>query len=807
MINTTRNFIGCSVLLSLMLTPLLAMAQTVRITDEETGDGVENVYIYNTSHSKTAVSNVRGHAILSKFTVQDTIVFQHASYDRLVVAYRDLERQAFRVTLKKRAVSMQEVYVSASRREQSLDRIPQKIARISPDEVRFQNPQTSADILAQSGKVFVQKSQLGGGSPMIRGFAANAVLLALDGIRMNNAIYRSGNLQNVINVDPNMLEGSEVIFGPGSVIYGSDALGGVMNFQTPDPELSYSNDMLVSGHALTRYASANQEQTGHFDLNIGGNQWGSLTSMSYSSFDDLRTGGHFDDKYDWGKRRWYVVRRDGHDRVVPNDNITLQKYSGYELLNLMQKVTFKPSSKLGFNYTFYLSTTSDIPRYDRLIQTDESGNPQYAEWYYGPQRWMLNSLEANIHNDMKLFEDATVTLAMQDYTESRNDRDFQDLNLRNREEDVKVITANVDFDKHFDELSTLYYGLELVHNDVASNAHITNIESGSSRATASRYPDGGSDYDQYAAYAQFSTDISDQWTFSVGGRYSHTRLNARFDSKRFYDFPFGEININTGAMSGSAGLVYRPTDSWQFNVNAASGFRAPNVDDAAKVFDSEPGRVIVPNEHVKPEYTYNVDLGVIRRFGDRGRVELSGYYTWLRDAMVRREFTFAGRDSIVYDGTLSQVQAVVNAGRAYVYGFSAFANMQLAPRWVLQGTVTYTEGMDTTEDIPLRHVAPLFGQLGVTFKHKGLHTEFYTRFNGAKPFDDLSPSEQHKTHLYTSDGTPAWYTLNLKTSYQIDDNFSLSMGMENILDDHYRPYSSGISAPGRNVIMALRASI
>ena len=128
-----------------------------------------------------------------------------------------------------------EIVVAANRWEQEKKQTPNRILTIRPSDLQFYNPQTAADMLGQTGQVFVQKSQLGGGSPMIRGFAANSVLIVVDGVRMNNAIFRSGNLQNVISVDPFNLDNTEILFGPGSVMYGSDALGGVMHFRTKSP--------------------------------------------------------------------------------------------------------------------------------------------------------------------------------------------------------------------------------------------------------------------------------------------------------------------------------------------------------------------------------------------------------------------------------------------------------------------------------------------------------------------------------------------------------------------------------------------
>ena len=128
-----------------------------------------------------------------------------------------------------------EVVISASRWDEQARTVSREITKVTPLEIQRRNPPTTADALAQTGVVHVQKSQLGGGSPMLRGFAANAVLMVVDGVRINNAIYRGGNLQNVINVDAASLDGLEVLFGPGSVQYGSDALGGVMNFRTRQP--------------------------------------------------------------------------------------------------------------------------------------------------------------------------------------------------------------------------------------------------------------------------------------------------------------------------------------------------------------------------------------------------------------------------------------------------------------------------------------------------------------------------------------------------------------------------------------------
>ena len=187
--------------------------------------------------------------------------------------------------------------LSASNFKQNLKDIPKKILAVSQDQITINNPQTSADLLESTGQVYVQKSQLGGGSPMIRGFSTNRLLITVDGVRMNNAIFRGGNLQNVISIDPLSIDKTEVLLGAGSTIYGSDAIGGVMSFYTKKPELSYSDSLQVTANTLVRYSTANQEKTGHFDLNFGLKKWAFLTNITYTDFEDLRMGSNGPNEY------------------------------------------------------------------------------------------------------------------------------------------------------------------------------------------------------------------------------------------------------------------------------------------------------------------------------------------------------------------------------------------------------------------------------------------------------------------------------------------------------------------------------
>lgn len=785
----------------------IAIGQTVIVKDFKSQRPVDNVAIYNLERSRTALSNIYGIADISSFREDDTLVFQHTAYEKISYSFREIAATDFSVFIEKKSVSLNEIIVSATRFEQDAKEIPNRIISISAEKIAFDNPQTTADMLSASGEVFVQKSQMGGGSPMIRGFAANKVLLVVDGVRMNNAIFRSGNLQNVIAVDPNALSSSEVIYGPGTVIYGSDALGGVLSFMTLEANLSEDKKFTSSVNLMARYASVNTERTGHLDIRLAGHKWASVTSFSSSWFDDLRMGSSGPEEY---LRTQYVETESGQDFMRVNAEPELQKFSGYNQMNVMQKFRYKPTEWMDLTYGFHFSETSDVPRYDRLLQYSNPDTLKYASWHYGPQKWMLNVLNGSFKVNCRMITELKVTLAWQKFEESRHSRKFANPWFKNQNEEVDMYTANIDIEKRLDENNKFFYGFEGVYNNVKSTAYNGNYLNGEKTTEGTRYPDGGNDYNTYAAYLNYEHLFSEQLSLFAGLRYSYVKLHSTFNDTSLYHLPYNEIKLNTGALNGSAGISYRPADVWNFRLNIASGFRAPNLDDVAKVFDSSPGNVVVPNPDLKPEYAYSIDLGVQRRIGNVATLEISGFYTYLVDAIVRRDYTFNGQDSIWYDGELSQVEAMVNAGSANLYGLNASALINMGEHFKLKSSLTWVRGEDN-EGYALRHVSPIFGTTALVFKYGDFLSEMYANYNGAISYSRLAPSERDKPYMYAVDDngdpySPAWWTLNFRASYKIIDELTLDLGIENIFNSRYRPYSSGIAAPGRNFIIAVRAS-
>ena len=705
--------------------------------------------------------------------------------------------------------SLSPVSVYYNRWERKINEVPNRITKFNFKQQRLQNPQTMADAIGVTGEVFIQKSQLGGGSPMIRGFATNRVLIVVDGVRMNNAIYRSGNLQNIISFDPLALEDAEVIFGPGSLMYGSDAIGGVMDFHTLQPKFATENKTLVKGDAFVRYASANQEKTAHANINIATNKFSFLTSLTTSDFGDLQMGKNGgQDSY---LRKEYVERIGNQDVVIKNTNPYIQKQSGYHQNNLLTKLRYKPSEHWDIQYGFHYSKTGNIPRYDRLIEY-AAGNLRFAEWNYGPQFWTMQNLQIVNKKATTLYNEAKLIVAYQQYEESRIDRRRNNNNQRTQTENIDATSINVDFTKAINEGEEIFYGAEWVGNIVGSKATNINIANNLQTKVATRYPDGAT-WNSFAVYASYKKEITEKLNFSSGLRYNTGQTKASFDTT-FFRFPFTSSNINNRNLTGNIGLVFKPSERLQLNALASTGFRMPNIDDIGKVFESAPGNVVVPNNQLKPEYAWNYEIGVQYNKPENINYYLSVFTTTLNNALTNRPFSFNGQDSIMYDGTKSSVNAIQNVANAKVWGiqlgWELFFNKHI--KW--QTKLNWIEGHETddtkNEQVPLRHAPPLFGSSAAQWQKNKFAFELNTQFNGQINSENLAPSEKAKTAIYALDKSgkpfcPSWYTVNLKANYNIG-KLQLHLGWENITNQRYRPYSSGIVAAGSNLVTSLRYS-
>jgi hemoglobin/transferrin/lactoferrin receptor protein len=812
-------------------TSCFLFSQKVKVLDKQTGKVVKNVSIFNDKQTINITTNDSGFADISEFVNKETVVFSHLSYSILRVQKSVIKSKNYIIYLTNESEQLDEVVISLFKKKEKANRIAEQIAVLNARDIQKVSPQTSADLLATIPGIKVQKSQFGGGSPVIRGMESNRVLLVVDGVRMNNAIYRKGHLQSSITVTPNMLEKTEVVFGPSSVVYGSDALGGVIHYYTKTPKLSEENE--VKSQIFSRFSTVNNEVTTNVSAEVRRRNWASLTSVSYSDFGDLKAGKNRSHGFDdWGKVFFYSENINGNynEKPTENSNPNLQRNTGYNQIDVLQKFFVPLSKNIDLKVNLQYSSSSDIPRFDRLAEL-KSGKLKFAEWSYGPQKRFLASTQFLLNPNKNWIENGMLTVAYQKVKESRIQRKFGSLDRSIREEVVDVFSFNGDFSVSLteDKKRILSYGFEFAYNDVNSHAlgKELNIVNGeidgfsSDFNIQSRYPDGGSNYLSSAVYVDYRQDINSKSTLNTGIRFTNTNLNATWIDQTFIQLAEAEIQANHSAVTATFGYIYKPNKNWQINSVISSGFRSPNIDDVGRVREKA-GNITVPNINVTPEFAYNAEIGIQKYFNDKKfRFGANVYYTLL-DNYIQRDFVYNSDGSVQqveFDGEFGNAVSNQNKEQAYITGFTANYLGQISNAWSTSGFITYTKGRtyDTAE--PLSSIPPLFGQFEVTYSADKVELGAVIRFNAQKDVEDFNITEgidnldltpivaenaTEESAIYF--GTPSWVTLGVNGRYIINTNFSLRVRLDNLLDQHYIEFASGVASPGRNLSVSLRAN-
>ncbi len=709
----------------------------------------------------------------------------------------------------KKSIDLDEVVVSVNKSEEIKRHVASQILVVTSKQIQFDNPQTSADIMANTGQILVQKSQQGGGSPIVRGFESNRILLVVDGVRMNNLIYRGGHLQNIITLDPSIIDRVELFFGPSSTVYGSDALGGVIHFVTKKPRLDLENKKMLSINAMQRFTSVNSGQSTSLNFNCGFKKFASLSSITYNKFGDLMMGKSkniFSDSL-YGMRYTYVQNRIGNDTIVNNENKFLQTPSGYDQMDLMQKFLIKSNPNSEHLLNFQYSNSNNIRRYDRLTDVNSKQKPVYSEWYYGPQTRYLAAYDLSLKQKLG-FDRIHLGLSRQKIQESRVTRKFEDSNLNTRMEDVTVLGYTIDALKKR-KRAEIRIGFDGQYNSLKSTAFTISTLSSIQKPLDSRYPNGNNILSHNAIYFTHLLNIpSKRMTVNIGGRVGISRLKSDIKDNSFFNLPVTSVAQNNITKSAYSGIIYNPLKNLKLSYLISTGYRVPNIDDLSKVFETSRGNVIVPNAHLKPEKTLTNELGISYKPKKTIRIESAIWHTFFNDFITSGVGMLNGKDSVMYDGEMSKVYMNQNAGKAILYGFTMSVNANLSDRSQLYGNISYTRGIVTSgvNNMPLDHIPPLIANLGYSYSTSKLTAEGIVLYNGKKEAKYYAQNGEDNAQYAPHDGLPAWMNITLRLSYKLPKNIRIQGGVENILDTQYRVFASGINAPGRNFYLTLRYS-
>jgi hemoglobin/transferrin/lactoferrin receptor protein len=809
--------------------PLWMLSQEILILDGVTGFPLEGVALFNSEKTKAIITNQEGKAPLSVFSEGDSLNIQFYGFESLKIFLGPQEfKNGVSMALEPKDQTLEEVILSVGRNAVSRKQIAEKVAVIDAQTIELQRPSTGADLVGLSPGVRIQKSQGGGGSPVIRGFEANRILMVVDGVRMNNAIYRSGHLQNAITVNPNTVERVEVIYGSSSVAYGSDALGGVIHYYTKSPLIN--SEEKSSSSFSSDFSSANLGTVNSFSTELSFNKWASLTSISYSNFGDIRMGTRRAHGYaNWGLTPFYSENSRYSYQANPslNENPNIQKNTAYNQLDLFQKFLVKLNDENQLVFNFQYSNSSDIPRYDKLIE-QRNGTLRYAEWFYGPQKRILIAPQLKLFPQKRFMNSGRITFAYQNIDESRNSRAFESFIRKIQKENVQVWSLNGDFEFELNQKHSFSYGFEGTFNKVRSFAFGKELVVQQNEVVAlkpstpfpTRYPSKGSTYDSFASFVNWIWDLNNELTVNFGMRFTNTNLEARW--KEYYNINalLEAVNLDALALTQTLALTYRPTEKIQWNLILSNGFRNPNIDDVGKIRENN-GILVVPNPSLFPEYAYNFELGIKRYFDQsKNYLSLRGFSTLISRHIGRSNYiifsdtTTPDQATIRYNGEEVETYANNNLGNRYLYGGSLDGYYSLNTFLALRGNLSFIQAVKSEKYGPLPSISPAFGRIFIEYQKSNWLSYLSFEFSDNKNIEAYSiggedgleetPLLSENPLLYA--GTPAWSELSWLAQYRWKKSTSFRIALENILDTHYRPFASGISAPGRNLKLGVNYS-
>ncbi len=818
---SNNSILICKKILLFFLFTSVSFGQQITVRDSETNEVLSDVAVFNDSKDKSTISDLNGNVNLGLFSDETKVYFQLLGYSFLELFIEDI-KEGSTVLLYPESQNLDEIILSVARSASNVNQIAEKVSVIKSEDLFISSPSSGAEMLELSPGVRIQKSQGGGGSPIIRGFEANRVLIVVDGVRMNNAIYRSGHLQNAITIDPSNIERAEVIFGSSSVGYGSDAMGGVIHYYTKNPILK--NSQKISSSFTSNFSSANNSISSNFNTNYSSDNWGSITSISISKYGDIKMGEKRNHGFqDWGLNPIFSEnsRYDYYTEPSINNDHNIQKNTGYSQIDLFQKFLFKIGDDNLLNLNIQFSESSDIDRYDQLsVVRDDS--LKFSEWYYGPQKRLLISPSLKIFPKKKFMDKGAITLGFQKINESRIKRKFESLNRSHQIEDLTVLSLNGDFDKSFINGHTISYGMETTYNKNYSEAYDRVLKvngnkvvgMGEKNAIPTRYPSDGSSYTSFASYVNWSWNMSEFFTFNVGARLTFTKLKASWNDIISVNPQLSQVNLNSEALTTTVSMKLRPSNKIQISTVLSSGFRNPNIDDIGKIRENN-GLLVVPNTFLKPEYAYNLDLGIdFKSLNNKNFFSIRGFSTIISRHIGRAEYivfsdiTTSDLSTIIYNNEEVTTIANKNLGNRFIHGFSLDGYNGLNKKLKFNYSLTYTKGDNNESYGPLPSISPLFGSLALSYVNKDLKIQGVFKFSDSKDPNEYSrggedgldetPFIINQDGLKDFLGTPKWSDLSIYASKKVSSNSTLRLGITNIFDIHYRTFASGISAPGRS---------
>lgn len=650
-------------------------------------------------------------------------------------------------------VELAPVQVTAARTAEPLADIPQAVTVVGREAIETATPQTWTDFLRGQPGAFLQSSGPGQGIVIVRGLKGSEVLHLVDGMRLNNAFFRNSPSQYIALVDPYNIERIELLRGAAGTLYGSDAMGGVVQILTPEPRFQ-GTDWQTSGRALARYGSADLARIGRLESAVGREGFAASAGYTDLSYGNRDAGG-------------------GHGRLEP---------TGYDARAYDLKLSGSVGAAQDWMFSVQAFEEPKLPRYHEVVPGyGESADSEYA-WFQPNDRRFFHARYRYLAPTV-LADTLEVHLARQIVNDDRSSRATGSVIDTHEDNRSTLDGLTLQAGKTFGELR-LAYGLELYRDDIDSHRLDTDASTGASEVKTSRFPDGSTS-DSAGVYLHGEWTASPRWLIDAGARYSHSRSELPAADRGV------GVDTEDGDLSGDLGLRYalRPGLNWTANLGRA--FRAPNVFDLGTLGARPGNRYNLPNPELEPERITTFDTG-LKTAGARHFGEFTLFYSRYRDRIASVP-TGQTRE----DGRI-EVQSRNIAGARY-YGFESGYRWRPRPPLLAYASLNYTWGEETQDGAssPANRVPPLNGQLGGLWQAGTYSCEAYVLF--ADRQDRLAPSDLSDPRI-DPDGTGGWATVNLRGGWKPAQNWRLQLDTLNLLDQKYREHGSGIEAPGRGLV-------
>ncbi len=648
------------------------------------------------------------------------------------------------------AQSLNEVVLTAQRSKQQNIYVPYSVNTVSRQTLDEFNPRTTPEALMGMNGVFVQKTNHGGGSPFIRGLTGNQTLILVDGIRLNNSTFRYGPNQYLNTIDAYTIKQIEVAKGTGSVQYGTDAIGGVLNIITREPHFA-GEKPTMKGSLISKYMTGDMEKTIRGEVQYSNKKVAFLTGVSKRDFGD----------------------------IVGGDTTGKQSPSGYDEWSFDVKAKFLLKENMQLILANQLLQQKHVPVYHKIQLENFALNEM------DPQKRLLSYARLNVRGSSSLLRETELTFSYQQGTEGRNSQKNGSTTLRKEKDKTSTIGITADVASAFNKIWTANSGIEVYTDRVGSIREDIHIQTGVATSKRGLYPDD-SKYGNYSIYTLHHFRYG-KWIADAGLRFNTFNIQIN-------DTTLGNVKITPSALIGNAAIMY--TIKRQQTVYAAfsSGYRAPNVDDMGTLGIVD-FRYEIPTAGLLPEKSQHTEIGYKfqgKQFGGT----IAAYYMHLSNLITRVKV-----DGQIVGGY--QVYQKENAESAFIKGVETAFNWRVFKYLTLGGGIAYAYGQNLTKAEPLRRIPPFNGRLTGTYRNNKWFAAAELHF--ASQQNRLAQGDKEDNRI-PAGGTPGWQVINFYSGYKLE-KVQVGIGLQNLLNEDYRTHGSGINGVGRSAWISLSIKI